>query len=474
MDRGSLEEDRAVAGARYVVYSSVRVCCELAKLVGSGSIYRDYAPAFVREQPDAINLNARRQTNLPWATVLTSHSSLSRLSLHNSNTSRIMSKTIETAVHSLVPRHSGTLPPELLSLASSLLAQSRTKCSNLKSVEEPARAFACANLACERLKTKLNLPNIEPRPPIPPKVYRKLYEYFDRTLLNTALSRKRTRQQTAREEVEADRRPLPQRRAPIKETTLRQFRTTKKGLKAAGKGGGEGRIPKWIAPVIRKFCEMMNEPRCGPSVRAGVETIIGSLRPVEGERFKGVKGGYAQLIVAVWELVEKSATKHVGKRDLKRAIQMLCEIREDEEMLAKVGRDEDDWDCWGLTEVGEDSASSESGGSILRLWQHELDVGGWLDMDWYMDIAQFDKADAQQSRIMEVRKRREDVMQFGLGTMRQPKNDHLTDAKRAKFAEWKVTTMARIDAGIARETFRASSSSQEANELLDRRSLTVQ
>ena len=61
-----------------------------------------------------------------------------------------MSKSIQIALHQIIPRYSSTLPPELVELASSLLAQSHNKCSNLKAEEEIGRAFACANIACER------------------------------------------------------------------------------------------------------------------------------------------------------------------------------------------------------------------------------------------------------------------------------------------------------------------------------------
>ncbi len=57
---------------------------------------------------------------------------------------------IEQDLTSLIPRYNGQLPPELIDLASSLLAQSRNKASNLKSDEEIGRAYACANIACER------------------------------------------------------------------------------------------------------------------------------------------------------------------------------------------------------------------------------------------------------------------------------------------------------------------------------------
>jgi len=61
-----------------------------------------------------------------------------------------MSKALELALSGLIPTLDGPLPQELLELASSLLAQSRTKASSLKAEEETARAYTCANLACER------------------------------------------------------------------------------------------------------------------------------------------------------------------------------------------------------------------------------------------------------------------------------------------------------------------------------------
>lgn len=61
-----------------------------------------------------------------------------------------MSKPIEQALSNLIPRHPGAIPPELFDLASSLLAQSRTKASTLKAEEEIGRTYAVANIACER------------------------------------------------------------------------------------------------------------------------------------------------------------------------------------------------------------------------------------------------------------------------------------------------------------------------------------
>ena len=61
-----------------------------------------------------------------------------------------MDRSTAQVLVGLTPTLTGPLPPELLELAVSLLAQSRSKASSLKADEEIARSYACANLACER------------------------------------------------------------------------------------------------------------------------------------------------------------------------------------------------------------------------------------------------------------------------------------------------------------------------------------
>jgi len=61
-----------------------------------------------------------------------------------------MDKSVIQALTGLIPTSSSPLPPELVKLAVSLLAQSRSKASSLKAEEEIARSYACAHLACER------------------------------------------------------------------------------------------------------------------------------------------------------------------------------------------------------------------------------------------------------------------------------------------------------------------------------------
>lgn len=61
-----------------------------------------------------------------------------------------MSRQIEQALLSLMPAQGDDLPPQLVGLAESLLAQSRHKASTLKAEEDIARLYACAHIACDR------------------------------------------------------------------------------------------------------------------------------------------------------------------------------------------------------------------------------------------------------------------------------------------------------------------------------------
>ncbi|KAG8627953.1 hypothetical protein KVT40_003826 [Elsinoe batatas] len=91
-----------------------------------------------------------------------------------------MPSAVEQALVTLVPSVNN-LPIELTSLANGLLMQSRSKAAKLKPDEEIARTYVCSHIACERLKSRLGL-EIQPRPPVPPRVYKKLKAFFDKQL----------------------------------------------------------------------------------------------------------------------------------------------------------------------------------------------------------------------------------------------------------------------------------------------------
>lgn len=59
-------------------------------------------------------------------------------------------RPVERALSTLLPTHENEMPRELLNLAQSLFAQSRSYSSSLKPEEEIARPHACAEIACRR------------------------------------------------------------------------------------------------------------------------------------------------------------------------------------------------------------------------------------------------------------------------------------------------------------------------------------
>ncbi|KAL4863981.1 hypothetical protein BDV12DRAFT_176815 [Aspergillus spectabilis] len=91
-------------------------------------------------------------------------------------------RPVEQALATLLPTHANDIPQELRSLALSFVAQSRSFSASLKPDEEIARPFACAELACRKLARALKLPQLLGHPPCPPRTYKKLYSFLERSL----------------------------------------------------------------------------------------------------------------------------------------------------------------------------------------------------------------------------------------------------------------------------------------------------
>ncbi|THX12387.1 hypothetical protein D6D13_04316 [Aureobasidium pullulans] len=92
-----------------------------------------------------------------------------------------MPSPMEQALITLVPTLN-SLPQELIDLSTSLLAQSRNKAASLKPDEEIGRTYACAHIAVERLRNRLDIDKVVARPPVAPRIYKKLYGYLDAAL----------------------------------------------------------------------------------------------------------------------------------------------------------------------------------------------------------------------------------------------------------------------------------------------------
>lgn len=187
-----------------------------------------------------------------------------------------MNKAATQALTSLLPTLS-VLPPELIDLAVSLVAQSQNKAGSLKQEEEVARCYACAHLACERLKTKLNLPAITSRPPCPPRTYKKLYAFLDSALV-TKSPRKRARESV----MEDDSRIMPTEKTSLPSAAVTKRRRPAQAVKANGMASMQDTRGarhasdelKFLLPAVRGICESLGNKAAYLHVYTAVCTIF--------------------------------------------------------------------------------------------------------------------------------------------------------------------------------------------------------
>jgi origin recognition complex subunit 6 len=403
-----------------------------------------------------------------------------------------MNRSIEQALLSLLPTHNSELPPALTGLASSLLAQSRHRASILKAEEEIARPYACAHLACDRLKTTLNLPPIDPRPPIPPRIYKRLYNHLDKILpaptstpscstpggalggggsgrVRTPGSKLREQQQH-RDNLGTSPLANKSRQTPSKDKSLSQFRNNnstvttttvpdtpskkQKHTPTSKSTTHDAALPRWIRPTLRFLLARLGPARIGPVVATGLESIItprGKLTTDAWVRdnLPAVVGG---LYVYVWRGVTWPAAGE--KVDRARYVKFrnevascLGEARSQVEVPKRGGGggdddDEEAWAGWGEKKV----TGKELDEAVLTGNRH-----GWFDMEWVKgveDLVDRERARAEEEEEEEANDEGEDatgVVQISRpDTMFQDRYDYLSERKRKAYAEWKEGVLKRI------------------------------
>jgi origin recognition complex subunit 6 len=319
---------------------------------------------------------------------------------------------------------------------------------------------------CNRLKTSLNLPKIEPRPPCPPRIYNKLYAYFDRELTSTGRKRGRPLKPSS-----APSRPLPERHIPSLERGLEGFkgnRTPRQGLRFGGSKKDQG-LPKWVPPTIRALCAGLDAGKARPHVMAGVESILflpcpgteglqGDQIMQEGQSAEaGMKGKLpalmaAVLLFAIARLTGKETDAKEYSQRVKTVIAILHDIRDDETTVAKVGEEEEAWDGWEhVTKKDVDA------------WLKEIGSKGWLRMDWWENMAggtgvsgeveeDLDEDVESLGEEMTTQRLKEQLWKTRSGTMKQDQYDYLDDARREQFVRWKQLMLIKIDNFVQRKS----------------------
>ncbi|RDA83544.1 hypothetical protein CP532_4478 [Ophiocordyceps camponoti-leonardi (nom. inval.)] len=351
-----------------------------------------------------------------------------------------MNKQLEQALLSLMPAHGSNLPPSLVELAGSLLAQSRNRASALKADEEVARPYACANIACERLKTTLDLPPIEPRPPIPPRLYKRLYTHLDNILPASALRGNRATPNLRRKPgPSTPARPstgeaavfgTPSTKA-VTETPTRSSRRRRAG---EDDELAPGELYPWMVPVVRFLCAEAGIVKFAPTVLAGIAFV---------QRQHGTDGvGGTGLVAALFFHV------FTRLRALSHAEEAVDREACTKEVIANLGRarnevqhtksgEGDFWRGWKTTQL-------EELDSILA--QHEE----WLDGDWYTSINDVAGRVRTNAGGLHLDGHGEGGggHAFRADTMFQEKHDFLSQRRRTEYKLWKEKMLAKMDQSV--------------------------
>ncbi|KAF1841086.1 uncharacterized protein K460DRAFT_347716 [Cucurbitaria berberidis CBS 394.84] len=353
--------------------------------------------------------------------------------------------TIEQSLTGLIPTLNGPLPPELVELALSLLTRSRNVATSLKPDEEIARPYACAQMACERLKNRLNLPAISSRPPCPPRIYKKLYNYLSSALPAPTTAR----------EPETPRKPTNS--APASALNTPKIPLSGRKTPRSVKQGDEKRegAPEWIMPTIRSLLKAFDYPGAAPHIYAGVESIFPLL---------------ARMSAAAHDTPSKRPRRAVTASQA--SLPSVTDVR----ILSLITviflyvftrmKDQDvtpeQYDDWRETAVntllglpaGQNTTYEELSAETEQMMPMAQEEG-WLQMEWFINVTpQGDTYEMEDTEMTDsttqfalgkskgLKSGRSDCI--GLGTMMQDATDYLGERQLEDYKKWKANIMARV------------------------------
>lgn len=375
---------------------------------------------------------------------------------------------LEQPLLSLLPTlSSDTLPRQLVDLASSLLAQSRNNASTLKAEEEVARSYACSHIACERLKTSLDLPPINKRPPVQPRIYARLYGYLDRVLVGNGRTPQgaRTPGGKSREaegalgSASGSRLRTRERPTPSKDAVLAQFRTPSKSTSTdqpvrtsmKRKQPTPDVLPPWVRPTIRSMCTQLDSgQRIGRTVLAGMQTIVIPHGKRTTDQWVGTH--LTSLLASVYFLVASQVVilqteqEYDAKSYRKLRTQILNALQQARSGVVIKGKAEDQaWEGWSdivardidvaVNKVAESSWKEEEWFTGIEdmIGLDNSTVGG-LDEDTEMGGVD---EELEAGRYEKVLVRRGDTMDQDRWIM--------TERKRQEYRSWKEEILRKAD-----------------------------
>ncbi|KKY27467.1 hypothetical protein UCRPC4_g01062 [Phaeomoniella chlamydospora] len=403
---------------------------------------------------------------------------------HHRTILAIRMSNIEHSLNVILPTYNNDFPAELRNLSTALLAQSRSRAPALKPDEEIARPYACAEIACKRLKAKLRLPPLQSRPPCPPRVYKKLCTYLEQTL-PAKLPVKRPAAAVVENDDSNSTVPSSSTNTPKKARIAKSTTTTpsknrtatptkptptksphKKVLFAGKLADREthtsfesGEAPPHIMPFIRRLCSAFSTPPLAPHVYTGACIVLplASLKQPTSidDKPRFIRESTA-LTIALFFMV--LAKMQVGSIDAETHLQRTQKAIALADLVQDGNLDSLDVDNW-LTRIasegwamgmewwanipedviGEDELLSSTTANIPG--NHIQDP----DEDFEtLGLSATDKKGKKKKFILDDEEDPEGVLLPGLGTMMQDRVDWLSEERRMEYLDWKDDILARI------------------------------
>lgn len=410
-----------------------------------------------------------------------------------------MPTPIELALSTLLPTIA-FLPPQLITLATSFVAQSRSKAASLKPEEEIGRTYACAHIACERLANQLSLEVGKPVPPVKPRVYGKLKGYLDGVLEqksrrggDAATPTQNTAASTRTGQTRATPTSGVKRARPVDDEDA-ATPTAAAALPTAGTPASANQeVPDFVMPLIRAICKSNALPSLAPLISVGATYAVREIAsrhakravadepsakrrrrtPQSGKKMTEVEAPASEAVPAgKWPalclaLFLFTAAKSEG-----------VDVQSDKmKVMREKGGQAVTSFCEDKRRVLPDDLRAQEGlESAVTFYMLEAEDCGWLEMEWFGnvpvredgmdyqdgqdDVRSDDEEDtgpvtprkkpAAKTPLRRKEKHggkkavdgwEEDVgpagLLPGLGTMFQPAVDWLSDERRAEYAVWK-------------------------------------
>lgn len=298
----------------------------------------------------------------------------------------------------------------------------------------------------------LDLPPIVSRPPIPPRIYKRLFDHLDNTLPKTSsLTRTPSKTASARKTPTSGRN-LPSRVTPGKEKSLAQFRAeavngtpTKSTGKAAVATTAAAALPPWIQPTIRFICREAGHSRLAPSILAGAEYIIAT----GGRQTKDewVMGNLSALCGALYYFVVQQVRKLQTGEEINRENYMAAR-KEIRRLLARVrhevppGKGSSPDDFW----AGHEPVKARN----IDMAVEAVTERGWLEADWFRGLTDIVAQASYQNEAADLEDEAAPTPATkttirGADSMLQDKYDFTSDEKRREYRIWKEGILDRIE-----------------------------